>query len=71
MTTITAVIEVHVLNNFCSHQRGFDEIDEAVEYCTFLKTKGFNFEIHDPELELTFDEDEQPRYPEKLLMVRV
>ena len=51
-------IEVRVVNGFMSHNRGYDEVSDAIEYCKHLIEHNIVFDIYDPEYELCFDESD-------------
>ncbi|MCD4734621.1 MAG: hypothetical protein K8R53_01135 [Bacteroidales bacterium] len=46
MQTCTYTIaEVHIINGFMSHQRSFDDIEDAIEYCKHLNSYNILFDI--------------------------
>ena len=57
-TQTMSFIEVRVVNGFMSHNRDFDETEDAIEYCKHLNSHNILFDIYDPEYELSFDESD-------------
>ena len=59
MTTQTdCLAQVHIINGFMSHQRSFEDIDDAIEYCKHLNLHNILFDIYDPEIELRFNQED-------------
>ena len=59
MQTCTYTLaEVHIINGFMSHQRSFDDIEDAIEYCKHLNSHNILFDIYDPEVEVRFNHDD-------------